>query len=328
MQYLATIVIPVFNAINYLSELLNDLEVTKEVEIVFSDDGSTDGSVEFLEEQARTHGNIKLLHNKRSGVSAARNAGVSVAKGKYVTFIDADDLVDIEKFMYLIHRLEHSEDDIVFANVAENTEIVADRDIKELLIGNILNVTNNEKFFSKRIISGPFNKFFKTTMLINNDVKFPVDVNLGEDLIFVLNAVTVSATFDFTPIQFYKYRIRQGSLSRSSYLNIPENAKNYLAHVEKLVDESTMRAVAGHTLVNDILRILRQPDVAKRYFDYKKMQEITQKYNLSSEGLTAKKRLALHVFRIPFVRFLLPVIHLTSLDLFKPKRQSEFFVDI
>ena len=88
-----TIVIPVFNVIEYLSQCVQSVlsQEFYNYEIILVDDGSTDGSGERCDELARHDNRIRVIHQENQGLSAARNTGICAAGGKYVIFLDSDD---------------------------------------------------------------------------------------------------------------------------------------------------------------------------------------------------------------------------------------------
>ena len=92
---LVSIIVPVFNAIPFLRNTVNSIlnQTFSDFELVLIDDGSTDGSSDICDEYVLSDNRVKVIHQINTGVSAARNRGISVAKGRFVTFIDADDLV-------------------------------------------------------------------------------------------------------------------------------------------------------------------------------------------------------------------------------------------
>lgn len=97
-----SIIIPVYNTEKYVGECLDssvEQDILKnEYEIICIDDGSTDGSLNVLTEYSNKYENIHVYSQKNQGVSAARNAGISVASGKYVWFVDSDDYIAIDCF--------------------------------------------------------------------------------------------------------------------------------------------------------------------------------------------------------------------------------------
>ncbi len=90
-----SIVVPVYNAARYLAETLDSLldQDISDYEILCINDGSTDASPEILEDYSRRYGSIRVIHQKNAGVSTARNVGIDNARGKFLWFVDADDLI-------------------------------------------------------------------------------------------------------------------------------------------------------------------------------------------------------------------------------------------
>lgn len=92
-----SIIVPVYNAESYLQQCLDSLlsqDILKEdYEILCVNDGSRDGSLEILQQFARDAGNVTVIDKENGGVTTARNAGLEAARGEYIWFVDADDLL-------------------------------------------------------------------------------------------------------------------------------------------------------------------------------------------------------------------------------------------
>ena len=112
-QHLVTVVIPNYNSLKYIKTTLECIfnQTHKNLEIIVVDDGSTDGSYEFIESLNRP--NLKLEKNPTKGACAARNHGLRLANGKYVQFLDADDLLDLDKIGAQVKLIESTEDKVV-----------------------------------------------------------------------------------------------------------------------------------------------------------------------------------------------------------------------
>ena len=117
---LVSVVVPVYNAEPYLRECLDSLfgQTLKEIEIIAVDDGSTDGSGKILDEFAARDRRLKVIHQENAGVSAARNRGIKAARGRYLTFVDADDRIDRQALGYLCFEAERLQTDILLFNYA------------------------------------------------------------------------------------------------------------------------------------------------------------------------------------------------------------------
>ena len=112
MQPLVSIIIPFYNAERYLSETLGSAiaQTWENKEIILVDDGSTDGSVELIGNFKSDQ--IKLYQQKNKGAAAARNLGLSYAKGEYVQFLDADDLLSKDKIEKQVLALQNHPDQV------------------------------------------------------------------------------------------------------------------------------------------------------------------------------------------------------------------------
>ena len=93
---LVSIIVPVYNVEKYVEECVQSLltQSYKKLEIILVDDGSLDKSGEICDNLSLKDNRIKVLHKKNGGLSDARNHGIDVATGKYVMFVDSDDIVD------------------------------------------------------------------------------------------------------------------------------------------------------------------------------------------------------------------------------------------
>ena len=117
MEKKVSVIIPVYNVEKYLRECLDSV-VTQDlddIEIICINDGSTDGSAGILSEYATQYEKLFILDKENSGLSAARNSGLSVAKGKYILFLDSDDfLADSSAVSRLYDKAEHDSLDQLF----------------------------------------------------------------------------------------------------------------------------------------------------------------------------------------------------------------------
>lgn len=97
MEDLITIIVPVYNVEKYLDKCVETItkQTYKKLEIILVDDGSTDSSGKKCDEWKNIDDRIIVIHKKNGGLSSARNAGIDIAKGKYISFVDSDDYIDI-----------------------------------------------------------------------------------------------------------------------------------------------------------------------------------------------------------------------------------------
>lgn len=103
MNELISVILPIYNVSEYLERAINSVitQTYKNIEIILVDDGSTDDSGIICDRFADTDSRIKVIHKQNGGLSSARNAGIEIALGEYLTFIDSDDYVDEDYVEYL-----------------------------------------------------------------------------------------------------------------------------------------------------------------------------------------------------------------------------------
>ena len=106
MNDLVSVIVPVYNAEKYVGECLESIinQSYKHLEIIVVDDGSTDGSSKICDEYALQDNRIQVIHQVNCGQSSARNVGIAMCSGKYITFVDSDDYINpimVEKLMLL-----------------------------------------------------------------------------------------------------------------------------------------------------------------------------------------------------------------------------------
>ena len=116
---LVSVIVPVYNVKEYLEQCLDSIihQTLKEIEIILVNDGSTDGSDEICEKYVGLDERIVLIHQKNAGLAAARQAGLNVAKGEYVGFVDSDDWLELSMYEEMYKTAKETDSDIVFCNV-------------------------------------------------------------------------------------------------------------------------------------------------------------------------------------------------------------------
>ena len=109
-----SIIIPAYNAEKTIKKCLNSVcnQTYENIEIIIVNDGSTDNSLDICEEYEKKDDRIIIISKENGGLSDARNKGIDIAKGKYITFIDSDDYVDLEFISIMVSNIEKNNSDI------------------------------------------------------------------------------------------------------------------------------------------------------------------------------------------------------------------------
>lgn len=188
MEKLISIIVPVYNVEKYLERCINSItnQTYKNIEIILVDDGSKDNSGKMCDELKQKDTRIKVIHKENGGLSDARNAGLKIASGEYVGFVDSDDYIENDMFetMYNLTQKYNSDISIVSFYELYKGKVIGVRDsknleeldkieaIKELLIDTKIQSYAWNKLFKKELFEGiefPTNKNFEdiaTTLLL------------------------------------------------------------------------------------------------------------------------------------------------------------------
>ena len=121
---LISVIVPVYNVENYIKQCVKSIinQTYTNLEIILVDDGSTDSSSRYLEEFKASDDRIRVLHKSNGGLSDARNAGLSIASGQYVTFVDGDDVVSPRYVEDLYYPIKHEKADFAVCNFVESPD--------------------------------------------------------------------------------------------------------------------------------------------------------------------------------------------------------------
>lgn len=218
-QELITVIVPIYNVEKYLSECINSIikQTYTNIEIILVNDGSTDNSpnicIQFKEKDNR----IRLINKENGGLSSARNAGIDIAKGKYLVFIDSDDYVD-KKY---IERLYNSV--IINKTKVAQCGIWKVNDEKEKIgkIGYSRNVIKNGKEMIKDIYANHWlenivvwNKIYETSIF--KDIRFPLG-KINEDEFTTYKILYSETKIPIINDDLYFYRQSNNSLMRKKF---------------------------------------------------------------------------------------------------------------
>lgn len=193
-----SIIVPVYNAEKYLGYTITSIlkQTYQNIEIILVNDGSKDDSLIICQNYAAIDDRIKVLDIPNGGVSNARNCGIESSTGKYIQFVDSDDVIAENMTERLVETMYVYEADMVICGmrymVLEGNRPVSSNDWLPQYLGKEC-VLSREKFvgdFSRILLytvllEGPCNKLYKREYFENYGFRFPLDKELGED--FLLN---------------------------------------------------------------------------------------------------------------------------------------------
>lgn len=251
MEAILSVVLTVYNVEKYIARALECLskQSFKDFELIVVNDGSTDGSLKLIEEWKDKFKSIIVVNQKNNGVSAARNRGMSLSKGKYIIFLDSDDLYEEDMLENMLKIMQTHNCDITACeyNILEENQSNSlnnciEEEIHEICYGEQL-----KEFLTHRKIDGyVWNKMFRLDFLKENNIRF-IEGKIYEDTIMVFEVLLKKPRYFYTSKRLYNYIRRKGSITTlnnsSAVNNLYENAKivfdslSELSLVESLKEE-------------------------------------------------------------------------------------------
>lgn len=243
-----SVIVPVYNAEKYLAECLESVcsQTLPEIEIICVNDGSTDDSLQVLEVFRHKDSRIIVIDQPNQGVSAARNAGLNIASGQYIGFVDGDDSIETDYFEKLYQRAQETGADALYSRMSPADDF---RRFPSSLLGKAIPQTLIPVFLSGDSLNAVWNKIYRKEVIITNTVLFPVGVKQGEDARFNIEFLMHAQTIAFLDWQGYHYREVEGSATK----NIA--AHDYLKRIIE-VYETDWTPIIGNVLdPNEIMKL-------------------------------------------------------------------------
>lgn len=240
-----SIIVPVYNVRNYLGLCIESLinQTLKDIEIICVNDGSTDDSLDILQEYAKKDYRIKICDKLNGGSSSARNLGLDIAEGEFILFVDSDDILEKEACDRLYMEILQSGADVIVFGAKVFPQYVAHKHawLWDNLHVNLKHYSGNciEALFNEKS-SKPFiwNKCYRRSIIEENHLRFDEQISLGEDNLFLFELFPKTQQIVYIPDQLYKYRCeRSGSLMDKSIRELEWRMNMHLSIIDKILEE-------------------------------------------------------------------------------------------
>lgn len=211
-----SVIIPVYKVEEYLEQCVDSIsdQTYKNLEIILVDDGSPDNCGKMCDEYAQKDNRIKVIHKENGGLSDARNAGLEVADGEYIFFVDSDDYIDKEMIERLYQLLKKDNSDMSVCDkmyVSETCDIIKEQ---KHLSSECIVYTPTE--FLKIILHHveAWAKLYKRELF--EGIRFPKG-KINEDVFIAHRIAYKCKSISYIPQSMYFYRMRNKSIMRSGY---------------------------------------------------------------------------------------------------------------
>lgn len=211
-----SIIVPIYNVERFLDKLILSLiqQTYKNLEIILIDDGSQDNSGSICDCYAKQDNRIKVVHKENGGVSSARNFGLDICSGEYISFIDGDDWVEPDYIEYLLSVMNFANADLAFSdkNFTTRDRTQNTKDFYE--------VWDREKtvalFLYPGIAIGCWNKIYRRKFLCDHDIRFKMQRS-GEGMHFIVTAAQYAKNIGVGHRKIYNYRLNNENSAVTKY---------------------------------------------------------------------------------------------------------------
>lgn len=306
---LLSVIVPVYNVDPYLDRCVQSIvqQTYRELEIILVDDGSTDNSPKMCNIWAQKDNRIKVIHKKNGGLSSARNAGIDIAQGEVLSFIDSDDFIELDMYETMLTAMQDSGKDIaccgrvvdlfgeiekVEFSISKPRMYTREEAMKEVLCLRDIDVSSCDKVYRKELFA---------------ELRFP-EGRISEDAAIIFQLLEKTNGVVHVGRDFYHYIFRRSSISKSSYKHEKYSAYENCVHTKSFFmqyhsDLITYVQIYNAQICANLLQSMySSPNVIEEYktdFEaYKAMFEEGFPYLIKQKGLPLKLKIRLIFIRI------------------------------
>lgn len=316
-----SIIVPVYNVekcmlIQCFDSILD--QTYKNIELIIVDDGSNRDIADLCDEYRASHSHfdIKVIHNENGGASIARNTGIDISTGEYITFVDADDWIDDDYIEQLHNKIVKLNADIVMCSRVLEFKSNSKRDPffdQDIIFDN----QNKRNLIRKSIttgVAGTWCKLYKSTFLKKNNLKYDENLRRTQDIIFNLYAFQAADIIGYFNISIYHYRMQNKSITKKYNSNadtvLTRAAIEFRNFADKFYagDQDILQDVYYKCLIilNEILKLkfFNSNYQKKRKYKYDKIEYLlsTAVYSEAIRKINSKRVGGLMKLRIFFIK--------------------------
>lgn len=274
-----SVIVPVYKTEKYLCDCVDSIlgQTLFDIEVILVDDGSPDRCPQICDEYAKRVSRVKVIHKINEGLGYARNSGLEVAEGEYVTFVDSDDCISFDAYRraYAVANavdLDYVRFETVLFNDGDTVDlmkrwndsplVIGKEEIPELVKGIFGLVPKNDPL-PFRVGGSVCMALFRRRIIQDNELRFRSEREINsEDNIFTMNFLMHSSKVGYLPSRYYFYRWTANSLTHTVRFDRIEKLIDYSSLVESEMNlygfgEFSVKA-ATCAFINDSRRAIKQ----------------------------------------------------------------------
>lgn len=262
---LVSIVVPIYNSEKYLKRCLDSLvnQTYHNIEILLIDDGSTDSSAQICNAYEKNDGRITVFHNDNHGVSYSRNFGIDRSNGMYLLFVDSDDYIESNYVETLVNAIQNEKSELAICGIRE---ILDDKIRIRRPRATVTGSLDDDYWGMIDFLCVPFSKIYLRNIVVQNHIKFPLELNYAEDEVFNFTYYQYVKNYAFIDEPLYVYDHHKNSLSDRgnlrkkrkiySYVHKMKLEKSFLDRSsikkkEQIIGEQGIRAISDFASLDD-----------------------------------------------------------------------------
>lgn len=248
-----SVIVPIYRVEAYIHRCIDSLinQTFTDIEIILIDDGSDDNCPKICDDYSHKDSRIKVLHQKNSGVSIARNIGIEKCTGKYISFVDGDDWLEINALETAYNIAESYKGNIVvcYKVLCENSSFKYTNYKTE----GLMSIENFTAFSSEE--TAVWNKLFSSNLIKNNNIKFQPKISLSEDSTFNLKCCLLADFIIGLNDYFYHYWTRSDSAVHNlTKKNIIDN-KASIEELEIFAENVEKKSLIENIIIERKIRV-------------------------------------------------------------------------
>ncbi|CUO65032.1 glycosyltransferase family 2 protein [Clostridium disporicum] len=238
MKPLVSVIVPVYNVEKYLNKCVDSIinQTLKDIEIILVNDGSTDNCPSIIDEYAKSDNRIIAIHKENGGQGSARNAGLDIARGEYIGFVDSDDWIDLNMYEELYESLLNNNADIAicsrqvyYEDYSIKYSIKVNNHVYKNIDKNIINYITSDMIYPNALLVT--NKLYKAKLIKYKLINFENIKEIGsEDTLFNYKLLLDTKKIVSNNKVNYNQLFRNGSTMRTYN-------KGYLLRLSNLIDK-------------------------------------------------------------------------------------------
>lgn len=277
-----SVIVPIYNVADYLDKCISSIlkQTYETLQIILVDDGSTDRSSQICDYYAHLDSRIIVHHKQNGGLVSARKAGLKMATGEYIGYVDGDDWIEEDFYEHLVNYIVQNNVDMVETEHYEDAGVESKRIKSRLPYGKyaaqdvIPFMLCDDDFNECRIQPYLWSKLFKKSLLVEQQARVDERIRCGEDIAVTYPYILKANNIFLADYAGYHYLQRQDSMTSLSKRDEQENDRALIHYLKIIFEENKNYSKIMIKQLNQYTKsmlLLRHIDFFDKDFESKKL---------------------------------------------------------